>query len=119
MSLISINLRLIDYFDFVINDVDIEAEIQLMQHQNDIKKSECINSAREKLIQEINIIKEACDLRKRKDELDFSKANEDDIFKEFCFFLESKYLHQYQEYDLGLLVKTNFYLSIEQIKDLK
>jgi hypothetical protein len=119
MSLILINLRLIDYFDSVINDVDIEAEMQLVQYQNDSKKSEYINDVRDRLIEEINLIKDLCDLRKRNESIDFSNAKDDDIFKEFCFFIGSKYLHQYQDYDFGLLVKTDFCLSSSQIKDLK
>jgi hypothetical protein len=119
MSFLSINLKLIDHFDFVINDIDIEAEIQLMQCQNDFKKLESINNIREKLIEEINLMKESCDLRKRSDIVDIFALEIKDLFKEFCFFIENKYLVQYQDYDLGLLVKTNFYISEDQINDLK
>ena len=96
MSIMALNLKIIDHFDAVISDVDIEAETQLMQSQSDPKKIDYINGTREKLIGEIKAIKDDCDLRKRQDlDIDNLEHNEQSLFKEFCFYIEPFYLTEY------------------------
>ena len=117
------NLKIIDYFDSVINEIDIEAEIQLTTCYQNEKKVENINCIRQKLIDEVNKVKERCyflNNMKTNEETEIF-ADDADLFKEFCFFIESKCLAiQFSDLDFGVLVKTNnFYLASSDIENLK
>ena len=126
-------LFIINYYDKLIQLVDINTEQQLNRYkktamwneQSNIKMSDHLNSMRETMIDEL---KRACDENMkdlashdlnindesmpRKEKVEFWKSR---IFsKKYCFLLKSKFFHNYKRYKLDfslILFVLDFYLS--------
>jgi hypothetical protein len=78
-------LQVVDYFDSLVNEVDLKAEQSLAESIDDREKSELISRKRALFLQEL---KEMETLNLRHLEKLEPAADEDDIFKVFCFFID-------------------------------
>jgi hypothetical protein len=120
--------EIVDYFDSVINQIDIDAESKIVLHEkftdeNSFNSIKQINSIRNKYLEKIKKIqgfnlnaydrdKENCDIA-----LDKLKKNEKTkryqiLFRKFAFYLNSKSLeHVFSRNTLGLLVVLDWFLA--------
>ena len=129
MSISSYKLRIVEYFDSIISEVDCKAETLLVTLQNE---QQLINEKRKAYIDEIKHIEEAnlvhlsrLDLKSISDEHDEERVNEK-IFPVFCFlisdmkcFAENKI--DYSEVDIafGYLIILDQYFSKEKLSIYK
>lgn len=118
-------LYIIQYFDDLINQIDINAEYQLLafstvEHQNKI------NTTRNGLINEINTIKkynlDSLNRHEIQENIKYDFIIKDIqatrmLFKKFCFFINPETFNYFKDEfnDLGFLVVTDFYLSENEI----
>ena len=124
---LSPRFEIVDYFDSLINKIDIDAEMKIAlleksRNVNSFESLKQINAIRNKYleiikqIQSINLDiyerdKENNDLildhLKKSDRVKRNKV----LFKKFCFYLNNQSLETYSKNSLGLLVVLDWYLS--------
>lgn len=120
----SFRLILAQYFDDIIHKIDIDSETQLLENSMSDFHTE-INSIRAQYITKISSIKEnnLSVYDSIKIRLDTTSAQE--VFykncKEFCFLIDHRTFHECFEFTnkIGLLVLTDYFLTIDQIDKIK
>lgn len=121
MSNLKLNPKLviIDYFDQVVNQIDIQTELCLFKNNLNQSEISSCNLNRAKLIKEIRHI-ERENLNKSLPSfvLNFDDETIESIYRQFfeqnfCFYLNIQNIPY-----LGVLVVTDFYLSKQQINQL-
>ena len=120
-------IRIIEEFNEVINQVDINAETILLRiHQNVVTRQlieEEITKSRNLLIDQINLIKKInLDNLKKTTYTSENQFEEiqDNLLK-YCVYLDSETVRSFtfNEDRLGILLVTDFYISESQAKELK
>jgi hypothetical protein len=125
-------IKICDYFDKLINKVDFVVEISIIDNQHDEDLISSLNKKREAIITEIRQV-EAFNLKVLSiDSISpDEKPNDKDLFKKFCFFIEStsssstreKETYNYDELaeqEIGLkLIVTERHLTEDEITCFK
>ena len=122
---------IVDYFDSVINQIDIDAEMKIASHEknrngNSIESLKQINVIRNKYLEKIKQIqainldnydryKENCDsMLKNLKKSEKVKRNKI-LLKKFAFYLNSQSIQNYSKNILGLLIVLDWYLSEDDL----
>ena len=116
MSLFQIRLKFNEYFDSLVNSVDIKAETLLEQFKRKSEKIDEINSQRAKFIEAIDKCRQVnldyLESSQKSSEfylehvLDSNDELSENSFKENCFFLNS-FDDSFENFSLGLLLIIN------------
>lgn len=117
MSVENQRLAMVDYFDGLVNEIDLDAERFLIQHQDsDDHVISNLNSVRSQLIDEIHRIRSKC-------LFEFAKSGR--VFSEYCFRIKSEQTGEQASrsnnhmFVLDYLVVTDRYISSNEINILK
>ncbi len=117
-----LRLRIVDYFDKLINEIDLKTEKLLCQakESEDEKK---LNERRKAFIDEIKRI-ESVNLQRLEQYRDFASAeNDESLFDSFCFIIpanlkeptKTNTINSEMQNELGALMVIDKYLSKESI----
>ncbi len=138
-------LYIVNYFDLIINQIDITAETALHDlnesknknnspHGSDEHGKNEINKIRNELIHEVKKLELAAltnydkDLKTNISFYNSVNAGDDKfdsieiknrLFSNYCIFIDKKFLVNKYNYKLGLLIELDWYLSETDIKLLK
>lgn len=112
-----------EYFKDLINEIDMEAE-SLLMNLNDELFIKNINDQRASMIIEIKAISDLNLNGAEKLQSTISDGDViavEDLFKQYCFYLNMKVLTDFtiEKERLGLLVISDFYVSKDNIDQLK
>lgn len=123
-------LYLTEYFDNMINDLDMNAEYLLISNSCNEKEIEIINELRKIYMSEIKRIKfkniecylndcEEINEKIYKNESKIDDTIKKELFREFCFFVNTNSAIKFENYKIGFLVTTDWYLSSDEIFSIK
>lgn len=110
-------IKIIEYFDAVINEVDISAEILILNETCE-KIIEKANSTRKKFIDIIKSIQDF-NLECLNSKQIYDPENDRLLFKKYCFLLDVNLSKNAGEKSLGVLIVINGYINHDLIKYLK
>jgi hypothetical protein len=120
-------LRIVNYFDSVINYLDISCEKLLAQNQGPSKQiiKSNINDVRENFIKSIEVVKSQCLELFNTTQINLNQVvhfEDKNLFKRFCFILKSEAIEPNVSLEspflLGYLILTEHYVSPEEIEIL-
>ena len=129
-------LTIVDYFDTLINQIDIASETLISENHTDENKKKEVNTLRLEFLNEIKRI-QAVNLKNyeeiyynRLNLISLSKNDQDAcgrlekitdnaIFKVFCFYVENSYLKNVCAPKNGLLVTLDWFLNENEIAFIK
>jgi hypothetical protein len=120
--IVACKLKIVDYFDSVINKLDLKVEKILSSKACDVEQRNVLNTRRDLFISHIKECElfnlQTLERIKNLEELDENSPNLK-IFVQFCFLIDENISQNKEELGLGFLVITDRFLTNEQLDKYK
>ena len=121
-------LAIVDYFDLLKNQIDLDAENLIAKHLENNLLNEFINRKRDEFLNEIDLAQEAnlneCSRQMSSNGVEQQKVlNNSELFTRYCFYVNLSEIHKFpvyiREFIFGILVVTDGYLEQKEIDEIK